>query len=444
MQQQVYLLELETRYLKSPGGDKNDHQSQPQQNDSSSAPLNDTLKNLKQKFVELQESHKKEIKKIEESHGQLKTEFALQSVVLQNTEKERQELSDSIASIKEHHTNEKDKLYGEALTLRKKLQTSQGDLSRLELQYQRVNAERNKFQTENSNINEELKRSTYTIEEQLTINNTLKNRVDELRKQNAELSSSMDDIHASYATFDLDKNKNRITELEQEVKELKSLVQIAETRRSQEEHLRMRSMEDCSELVRSNVSIKTELEDVQRRLRKEFEQREEKLRHKQDRIKEVESAREELSRIKDELSMNKISIDTKETKIVELLQRNKSVESALTKSLDTQRILEDRIIDLENRLRNGENEAIQLGQDKSLLIDDVAELRNISEINGFKVSSLLKEKQELQVELAKFQREMKARKEFSSMISELEHSGENYLGLMRNIKCFMGEGEVLQ
>jgi hypothetical protein len=90
--------------------------------------------------------------------------------------------------------------------------------------------------------------------------------------------------------------------------------------------------------------------------------------------------------------------------------------------------MEDRIIDLENRLRIGESEVIQLGQDKSLLIDDVGELRNATEINSSKVKTLLRDKQELQVKVAKYEREMNARKEFSKTIAELEHSGENYLG----------------
>ncbi|KAJ3217836.1 hypothetical protein HK099_005320 [Clydaea vesicula] len=376
---------------------------------SQTAPLNDSIKNLKYKYIELQETHKKESKKLEEQLAQLKTEFNFQTITLQNVEKERQELIEANKQIKEHNTAEKDKIYGEALSFRKKLQTSQSDLSRMELQYQRINTERQKFQTENGSLKEE---------------------------------SQIEDVHATYSTFDLDAHKARIGELQLVIKELRSQVQIAETRQQQEEHLRMRAMEDCSELVRANVGLKTELEDVQRRLRKvlidEFEQREEKLRHKQEKIKDVEIAREEVSRLKDDLTMLKISTDAKDNKIYELLSKNKSVEA-----LDTQRVLEDRIIDLENRIRIGEGEVIQLGQDKSLLIDDVAELRNSTEINSNKVKTLVREKQELQVELAKYQREMSARKEFSSMLQNLEASGENYLGLMRNMKCFIkGDTEI--
>ncbi|KAL3894475.1 MAG: hypothetical protein SGCHY_005256, partial [Lobulomycetales sp.] len=446
LQQQVYLLELETRYLRSGSNGQGDQNEQSQPNslgnsfrevNAQAAPLNDTLKNLKYKYVELQEKHKQESKQLEEALGQLKTEFNLQTVMLQNSEKEKQELSDALAAVKEHTIGEKDKLYGEALSLRKRLQASQSDLSRMELHYQRINSERQKLLTEASKNESERKKFTFQIEEQLGINTALKSRVEELRKANSDLSSSLEDVHAMYSSYDLDKNQTQIKDLNKQLIDFKSQIAIAETRQKQEEALRHRSMEDCSELVKQNVAIKSELEDVQRRLRKEFEQREEKIRHKQDRLKDFEAAREELARNKDDLQMSRISIETKEAKIHELIQKNDSIESALTKALDTQRVMEDRIIDLENRLRIGESEVIQLGQDKSLLIDDVGELRNASEINSSKVKTLLREKQELQVKVAKFEREMNARKEFSEMMQQLEHSGENYLGLMRNMKTLM-------
>ena len=72
-------------------------------------------------------------------------------------------------------------------------------------------------------------------------------------------------------------------------------------------------------------------------------------------------------------------------------------------------------------------------------MDDLAQLKNNQEINTEKIKILTHEKQQLIVELAKYQREMAARKEFSSMITELEESGENYLELMRNVKCFISK-----
>jgi hypothetical protein len=66
----------------------------------------------------------------------------------------------------------------------------------------------------------------------------------------------------------------------------------------------------------------------------------------------------------------------------------------------------------------------------SLLVDDVAELRNTGEIRSSKIQALLKENQDLQVQVDKFMREMTARKEFTSLIGQIESSGENYMHLV--------------
>ncbi|KAI8607792.1 hypothetical protein BC830DRAFT_81546 [Chytriomyces sp. MP71] len=73
----------------------------------------------------------------------------------------------------------------------------------------------------------------------------------------------------------------------------------------------------------------------------------------------------------------------------------------------------------------------------SLLIDDVAELRNTTEIKTNKLKALLQENQDLKVAVEKFKRESYARQEFQHLISEIESKGENYLHLMRNMKSYL-------
>jgi hypothetical protein len=59
-----------------------------------------------------------------------------------------------------------------------------------------------------------------------------------------------------------------VDELQRINVQLETDIQQAETKAKQEEHLRLRIAQDCAELVKSNVNLKSELEDVQRRLRK--------------------------------------------------------------------------------------------------------------------------------------------------------------------------------
>ncbi len=55
------------------------------------------------------------------------------------------------------------------------------------------------------------------------------------------------------------------------------------------------------------------------------------MKQRQEKIKDAESAKEELVRIKDELSMAKIAAESKDRRIHDLTQQCKSLEAALTK-----------------------------------------------------------------------------------------------------------------
>ncbi|KAJ3381392.1 hypothetical protein HDU84_005138 [Entophlyctis sp. JEL0112] len=154
-------------------------------------------------------------------------------------------------------------------------------------------------------------------------------------------------------------------------------------------------------------------------------------------IREAEEVKEELNRLKDEYSMVKIALDNKDRKLQDLRAQINSMENALNNALETRNILEERCEELESRTQAQEAELIQIGQDKSLLIDDVAELRNTTEIKTSKLQQLLFENQELKVQVEKFKRETYARQEFQHLISEIEAKGENYLHLMRNMKSYL-------
>ncbi|KAI8813011.1 hypothetical protein BJ742DRAFT_865963 [Cladochytrium replicatum] len=416
--------------------------------------VNETIRNLKFKYVELQESHKKEIKRLEEKLDLVKNENQLQSINIATLEKERDELNSQLRNYRDQTTHEKEKTYGELLSTRKKLEVTQSDYNRLDISYKRQSQEKLQIQANLVVSQDECRKFKDQVDEQLQINQNLKNKIEELYKANAQLLTRVEDMESSVLSFDMDSHKAQIRELQAEKIVLQTEIKQAEQLRQQEEHLRLKISQDCADLVKANVTLKNELEDVQRRVRrvssdpfswqyfvydgpKEFEQREDKVKRRQDYIKEAESLRDEVSRLKDDISMGRISIDNKERKIHELTQQCRQTEIALNKALEARTMLDERIMDLEGRIKIQEQELIQLGQDKGLLVDDVAELRNATEIRQSKVQQLMREKQEAQMQLERFQREMSARREFSHLIQELESSGENYLELMRNMRTIL-------
>jgi chromosome segregation ATPase len=80
--------------------------------------------------------------------------------------------------------------------------------------------------------------------------------------------SNLEDAKASFASYDMEENKARMKELTDTISDLKTQIQTMEVRMKQEEHMKRRVMEDCQELVKNNTTMKCELEEVQRRLKK--------------------------------------------------------------------------------------------------------------------------------------------------------------------------------
>ena len=210
-----------------------------------------------------------------------------------------------------------------------------------------------------------------------------------------------------------------------------------ETLKLQEDHLKKRIESDCQDLVKANVSLKSQLDELTSKTNQETEAKDEKQRKSQEQIKEDERIRNDLARLSDDFQMLKISSEMKEKQLNESSQQLKTLESNLHKVTDARNLLIDKVNALETRIRNQELEIIQLGQDKSLLIDDVAELRNTADVRTHKIKTLTTDNKRLGVELDKYKRDLAQIKEFSSILEQVETNGQNYLQLMRNLKTYL-------
>ncbi|KAJ3037745.1 hypothetical protein HK097_003424, partial [Rhizophlyctis rosea] len=361
----------------------------------------------------------------------------MQQLTLAQAEKDRDEALREIRALKDTHTTEKDSQNQSLIALRKKHEVAQSESARLQLSYDRCANEKQAIQVEKARCEEELAKYKQQVDEQLALNEKMKGRVEELRGVNASLQSQIETLQITIDTSTSTHLTSRVKDLEAENLSLRTDVKQAETRAKQEEHLRMKIAEDCSELVKTNVGLKKEVEDVAMRLRKELAAREAKVTKRQDQLKELEQIRGDFERLKDDFGMLKISADAKDRKIGELTGQLKTVEATLNKAVEARTVMAERITELEDRIRSQELEIIQLGQDKSLLIDDVAELRNSTDLRTHKLSTLTAENRQLRLELERYQKQVSARGEFSHLLKEVENSGESYLTLMRNVRQFL-------
>ena len=105
--------------------------------------------------------------------------------------------------------------------------------------------------------------------------------------------------------------------------------------------------------------------------------------------------------------------------------------------LEAKVVLTEHISELENRLRRNEMELIQVGQDKSLLADDVAELQNQVSVTTHKVTALTNQNQKLALDIEKHKRDLATMQGFSSVLDQVETNGQNYLNLMKDMRKYI-------
>ncbi|KAJ3218154.1 hypothetical protein HDU67_006558 [Dinochytrium kinnereticum] len=405
----------------------------------SSAPLADAIKDLKGKYLELQDAHKRELKQLEEKLEQIRTENHLQSLTVEAAERERDDLRLDIRNLKDTQIQEKDKIYNDILNQRKKCEIAASDLARLENTHQKAVSDRQKAFSESNMAHDDIKRYRDQIEELLGVNAALRARAEDLENGNHDFQSKIDDLENSRISKELEEKRNRINDLQAEKVKLLCDAEQSATRAKQEEYLRLKIANDCEEFTKSNLLLKAEVDDVQRRLRKEFEQREFKINRKQEKIREAEQIREDLRKIEDEIMIQKIALDSKEKLLVNLTNQAKSLENSFVNAQETRTRMEERLQELDSRARAQENDIIQLGQDKSILTDDASDLKTHGETKGIKLGEILRQNRQLHAHLDKFMKEMSARRDFANMITEVESSGENYLNLVRSMRGHLGK-----
>jgi hypothetical protein len=125
-------------------------------------------------------------------------------------------------------------------------------------------------------------------------------------------------------TFKIEEFTQKIKKLEEDKLELQTVIKHNETRRLQEEHLKSRIEQDCKDLVRQNVELRSQLDTVKSKLAKEeaSQNGEGNNEHKtKDPKAEEKRLRLEISRVQDDFQMMKISMDMKDKQFTEISQQ---------------------------------------------------------------------------------------------------------------------------
>ncbi|KAI9006186.1 hypothetical protein BC832DRAFT_472464 [Gaertneriomyces semiglobifer] len=405
LEHQIYLLEMETRFLRSRRPDGADGGGSLEKAvDMGSIPLNDAIKNLKYKYVELQETHKSEMKNMNMQLDKLRTDLKLATLEKEAILQHKADFQSELSSLKTTHTDEKDKLYMDIHQLHRTIDTQKAEIARLDLSYNRCAEEKASALHQLGDRTREVERLKTVVDEQIQMNDVLKSKVDDITRK-AELDKEREG-QGRFTVEEHEYLQKRLGEVQSENVTLRTQIANLEQQLSVSDSTRVRLTNEVSELLRKNVQARTEVEEAEMRLKREVEKRETGVKREKGR----QDAEGEVERLKAELRMEKIKVESKERKLTELEDKIKSSEDSLYK-------------------------------DKALLTDDLTSLQHTLSLKSAKLDAVTSENQALQVQIDKYQRDVEQRGEFTKLLKEVECSGQNYLGLMRTVREYLGERE---
>ncbi|TPX42656.1 hypothetical protein SeLEV6574_g05470 [Synchytrium endobioticum] len=422
LQQQLYLLELETRYLR---GNRGGGMSTHSMGDSGE---NSSVGGLKQKYVELQTAHKQEVKKLQDIIDDLRRR---QDGIADSSD--AHELRTELQTVKDDFAIQKDKLCGENIQLRRQLDSAEADKIQIDGSLRRVSADFHVQRTRCSELTDEVARLREQLNEQLTSNSKYTKRMEELTRTAKDLQLKIEEGESGPFSIEYESQKRRLSEIHQENLLLLQEIKQMQVSRAQDEHYRQRVLNDCADLVKENVALRKDLEEERRKLRSELERRDQKIKRRQENIREADAAREELERLRDEKATSTIRAEAHERRIQELTKEVREKDSLLSKALESKALQEDRIKESERRLEKSETELIKLAQDKRALFDDLALVKNQLDIQTHKQNKALHEKRELQRELDMFRKEHAARLKLAETVQGLQGAETQYLDLVREV-----------
>ncbi|XJO75133.1 hypothetical protein BDV3_005853 [Batrachochytrium dendrobatidis] len=364
-------LELETRYLKSGGqhslgAPKDMHGHDFMARNSHPHSQNTTETGL-------------DIKELQSEFNAFKEKTRELELTLESVTKQYDEQTEEIAKLKDRHGIEKDKIYGELISIRKKYETATSECKRSELSYKRIVQENEQLERIASKSKEQENSTREKIDEQLQINKSLSNKVDELLQVNVTITA------------------------------------------------KLKKSESC--------------EESKKALDRERKQETEQSQSDKKDIEDIEKQKYQLERLKGDYEMLKITMENKDRKISELQQQMELLETSNHKILETKNVLSEQILEMETRLHKNEIELTQVCQDKRLLTDDVAEIKIQLETVLARLSTATSKNNSLVIQIEKYKRDLDTLQKFASVLDQVETNGQNYLQLMRDMRKYLNTNE---
>ncbi|KAJ3341837.1 hypothetical protein HDU93_003958 [Gonapodya sp. JEL0774] len=428
LQQQVYLLELETRYLKKngPTGEAYTRMN----GGTMAAGLNDAMRGLKVKYVELEERFRDDIKTLQDQVHALRTQTSMDAMKITDLEKDKETLKEDVQRARDEANNEKAELHAS-------LAAARSSLSSAHLTNTSVQNSNNRLTQENSRLaslaaSREFERTSMAAERDShrRTSEELRAKLEACEKRALGLETRLADTERVHAVSDVGFLSGRVMELEGELTKTREHLRVCETRLANEEVVRKRVQEENASLVKRGVEGVAEVERVVAKLKRDESQDASTTRRIADLSASSELARSDLVRVSHELDLSRSALTASEA-------RSMAVAEELRMTMEE--------LEAANVAKVGCEERSKAAEEKVKEVEGVVELliREKDQLST-QHTALQAAHRRLAAQLDDLRSQTEERDRLGRLVEQVEASGEGYLQLMKDVRrALAGRGAVV-
>ncbi|KAI8820658.1 uncharacterized protein EV422DRAFT_58430 [Fimicolochytrium jonesii] len=200
LQQQLFLLEMETRYLRARSDDTGLYQQTgelPEGRGDTGAgadkrrvPLGEVIKDLKQKYADLQDEYKEEVQTLKTNLFSVQSQYRTSQEKLSEATKQHTTLTDQFTTFQKESNTEKQGLLRELSRLKQQVANADGEAKRWEGMYERAIQEVEAIRADKRRLESVVDSSKRRIEEVEAAGTHYEKRIEELCHEIASVKHS--------------------------------------------------------------------------------------------------------------------------------------------------------------------------------------------------------------------------------------------------------------
>ncbi|KXS18889.1 hypothetical protein M427DRAFT_67494 [Gonapodya prolifera JEL478] len=441
LQQQVYLLELETRYLKKngPGGEAFMRMN----GGAAAAGLNDAMRGLKVKYVELEERYKGEIKTLQEQLQALRGQASMDSMKISDLEKDKETLKEDVQRARDESSNERAELHASLSAARSSLSSAQLTNTSIQNSNTRLTQENSRLAT--LAASRETERASMSAERDAYRRSAdeLRAKLDSAERRALALETRLADTERKHAASDVGFLTGRVSQLEGELIKCREQLKVCEGKLGNEETLRKRVQEENAGLVKRGVDAAAEVERVVAKLKRDESHDAATSRRIAELSESSESARADLARVTTELDLSRSALAASDARCAALSEDLRVCREDVERAGVERLACEERAKSAEEKVKEVEAVVDLVLKEKDSLNSALRTLQAQHTQLTSSNASLQSTHRRLAAQLDDLRTQSEERDRLGRLVEQVEASGEGYLQLMKDVRrALAGRGAL--